>query len=392
MQVFAAAVCGISVLIYLSPRDARADEVQSVTVRVVDEQDQPVAGVEVGSTLYNTDPENETGQLELLLLGDERGPPAVTGENGTVAIDAKLLFFQEAPRARPIIAMTSDISRMGFIFVTRAEAGDSVEIKLHPACEVVVNTTCSRLVELGRDLRNSIVYVYAGDHALIEQLAITGPHTLHLPAGAYCLTVYGSETYSVQPEFRIEPDEQRKEIDVELPATRLAELIGHPAPELREIKAWRGGEPVTLAELRGKVVILDFWGYWCGPCVAHLPDLFELHDLYHDRGLEIIGVHDDSVADLAELESHLSDIREEYWNGRDTPFRVAIDGGGKRDIRGHHAPVNGATTAEYGISGWPMYVLIDRAGNVWGKIGPQRPEHRQLIEELLDDEGRAEAR
>ena len=54
------------------------------------------------------------------------------------------------------------------------------------------------------------------------------------------------------------------------------------------------GRQVDLAQLRGKVVLIDFWATWCPPCVAISPDIAGLYKKYHDKGFEVIGVSADS--------------------------------------------------------------------------------------------------
>lgn len=68
-----------------------------------------------------------------------------------------------------------------------------------------------------------------------------------------------------------------------------AALVGQPAPELNFIWANRS-DLKTLSSLRGKVVVLDFWATWCGPCVASFPQVRELTERYQGYDVEVIGV------------------------------------------------------------------------------------------------------
>jgi peroxiredoxin len=58
-----------------------------------------------------------------------------------------------------------------------------------------------------------------------------------------------------------------------------------------------GGETVTLSSLKGKVVLIDFWASWCGPCRKNNPHLVKFYKKYHTKGLEIIGISIDQDAD-----------------------------------------------------------------------------------------------
>src|SRR5437879_5302075 len=66
-------------------------------------------------------------------------------------------------------------------------------------------------------------------------------------------------------------------------------LIGKPAPDFKG-EFSLNGKPTKLSDLKGKVVLLDFWAVWCGPCVSTFPHLREWHKEYKDKGLEILGV------------------------------------------------------------------------------------------------------
>ena len=71
---------------------------------------------------------------------------------------------------------------------------------------------------------------------------------------------------------------------------RMDKLEGRPAPPL-ETGSKGPDSGVAWSTFRGKVVLIDFWGTWCGPCKRRFPELRDLYSRYHDKGLEIVGVH-----------------------------------------------------------------------------------------------------
>jgi thiol-disulfide isomerase/thioredoxin len=145
-------------------------------------------------------------------------------------------------------------------------------------------------------------------------------------------------------------------------AAREAILVGK-LPAI-EATAWLNTDDgPTWEALRGKVVLIDFWATWCGPCVAKLPGLQALYDKYADRGLAVVGIHSSQDADTcaAFLEEH-----------RYT-FSVALD--------------TGKTAEAFAISGWPTYFLIDRDGKVVQSFTHQLPSE-EAVEALLDGDER----
>src|SRR4029453_9371144 len=63
------------------------------------------------------------------------------------------------------------------------------------------------------------------------------------------------------------------------------------APEFTGIEKWLNSEPLTVAGLRGKVVLVDFWTYTCINCINTLPHVKQWYDKYRDKGLVVVGVH-----------------------------------------------------------------------------------------------------
>ncbi|MEO7413684.1 MAG: TlpA disulfide reductase family protein, partial [Opitutaceae bacterium] len=98
------------------------------------------------------------------------------------------------------------------------------------------------------------------------------------------------KTEFASTELGASADKAIEQIETEAKSAAVqAALIGKPAPELNF--KWSSREGLkTLSELKGKVVILDFWATWCGPCVASFPNVRELVEHYKDRDVVVLGV------------------------------------------------------------------------------------------------------
>ena len=136
---------------------------------------------------------------------------------------------------------------------------------------------------------------------------------------------------------------------------------GSPAPDFTATDI--NGKSFTLSSLRGKVVILDFWASWCGPCRKSNPHMRELYDKYHSRGLDLVYVSDD-------------DSKPEAW-------RKAVDQD-KLVGEGYHHVLRGLKwdrskgmegmdhtndiSDKYAIHYLPTKYLIDKKGNIVCKI------------------------
>lgn len=145
-----------------------------------------------------------------------------------------------------------------------------------------------------------------------------------------------------------------------------------PAPSIKGIEQWfntEGGAAVHLAELRGKVVLIDFWAYSCINCQRSIPHVVAWDDAYRDAGLAVIGIHSPEYAFEKEARNVEAGIRA---FGIDYP--VALDN-------------SLATWTNYRNRYWPAHYLIDAEGSVrhisFGEGNDAATE--QLIRELLQD-------
>ena len=108
------------------------------------------------------------------------------------------------------------------------------------------------------------------------------------------------------------------------------------------------GQPLDWASYRGKVVLLDYWATWCGPCIAELPNIRKLYDVYHDRGFDVIGISvDDNRDDLkAFVEKNQIPWTVTFYEGEDSP--------------GLSQPL----AIQFGVSTVPVALLVDQEGRL----------------------------
>ena len=262
---------------------------------------------------------------------------------------------------------------MGIAIVTPASAlRGPVKVTLQPERKVIVPARCEELTTAkmaGKDVFMS--YVETADGRRIGFTCdASGTLDFLLPAGEYQVRVYGNELMGSATVKLVVPDDRSEYTapPVVLPPSGLLALLGKPAPELVGVAGWKG-EPVELADLKGQYVLLEFWGYWCGPCIAHMPVLVQIHETFRGKGVTIIGVHldvDGEVTTAKQLDEKLAGFKADAWAGKDLPFPVIL-ASGKRLGSGENGP-RGDLAKSYGVQSYPTTILIDREGKVVGRF------------------------
>jgi peroxiredoxin len=287
---------------------------------------------------------------------------------------------------RPVLLAVPAIGSFLLAVATLVAAPKAPNHNQGPQSLVAGRIISTEYAKLGGGIERAIVYAYpaAGGDAVASVIGKGERFELRLPPGEYVLRfsavgTYGATFQGDEMKLTVQPGQRPTELPtVDLPPSRTTLLFGKPAPDIENAKGWKNTAPGKLAELRGRVVVLDFFAHYCTICHMQAPELARIAAKYRGQGLAVLAVHDDSVGSIQEMDQKMAKAVKLYWHGKDLAFPTVLDGGGEKGI-----------FRAYGIGAVPALIVIDKDGRVVRRFHQATdPEFDKEIQRLLAERPR----
>ena len=157
----------------------------------------------------------------------------------------------------------------------------------------------------------------------LVSLGATGPLLEALRSPSALTTAQAAKDYNIRIEkeklLALQQQQQQDQLRLALKAQQGSKppTSDRPGKPLELKFTALDGSSVDLANLRGKVVMIDFWATWCGPCVGEIPNVVTAYKKYHDKGFEIVGISlDQSKAALLKMTQEKEMTWPQYFDGK----------------------------------------------------------------------------
>ncbi|MSU80244.1 MAG: redoxin domain-containing protein [Gemmataceae bacterium] len=196
------------------------------------------------------------------------------------------------------------------------------------------------------------------DSRLVQKIEKAGKYTI--VATSLGGQSNGEFTLTVRPASADEMKEANLRTKSMAGVARRLDLVGNTM----EVKGKLiDGKDFDLKNLKGKVVLVDFWATWCGPCVQEIPHVKSLYEKYNKRGFEVVGISLDNTEDAV----------RKFNETQKLPWGSIFNDSQKR----------GESLADYyGVQSIPLAILVDRDGRVVS-LNARGPELTRLLEQMF---------
>ena len=350
-------------------------------------------------------PINESAEWPVSLAYAEGNKLKLSDENSLVVTNGKTLWKywrqtgqytkSDAPRSasiedfldHPALQSLSQ-HPLGQVFMPTAESRDNPFFNIKTSGEVVAEARDGKpgkLITAKTDMGGAVVptKIWISDatnligaieldftELQIQQMARQMPPNAPQPMILSVIVSMNMSDVKTDPNlpadtFAFKPDASAKLVDnFEMPNAQTTEqMVGNSAPDFNAPNL--EGKRVKLSDLRGRVVVLDFWATWCGPCRVAMPHMQELSEAYADKAVTVLGVNQDSATERKAVDQMVSDMG--------LTFPHVID-------------PEGVIGNKYRVQGIPTTVVIGKDGRILKVFVGFSRQVPDLLAEIIDKE------